>query len=399
MFITRLLSDNPELALTAMRAHQEGRLLANTYLIDLDTFSANAAVFRDAAEATGLHTYFMAKQFGRNPDACRAAVEAGLPSAVAVDTQCLEAEVRHGIPVGHVGHLVQPHRGSERVIIDARPEVVTIFSLEVAERIATAARAADRIQDVLLRIHAPGDHFYFGHGGGFPLSAVEDAAKAVNAIGGLRVVGVTTFPCLLADPVSRTVAPTHNLGSLTEAARRLRAAGVDVRQVNAPGTTSAHTLETLAKAGATHVEPGNALHGTTPLHVFDSAAPETPAIVYVSEIGHFDGEDAYVFAAGYYIDKVLGDYPLTALCGHDESLVDRRLSVETAPEGAIHYYSIIRDARRQGVQVGDTVVFCFRPQTFVTRARTQSVAGLHTGSHAEFRARYDQDARAVEGIS
>ncbi len=399
MFITRLLSDNPELALAAMRAHHGGHLLANTYLIDLDTLAGNAAILRDAAAATGLHTYFMAKQFGRNPDACRAAVEAGLPSAVAVDTQCLEAEVRHGIPVGHVGHLVQAHRGAERAIIDAHPEVVTVFSLEVAERIGGAARAADRVQDVLLRIHAPGDHFYFGHGGGFPLSAVEDAARAVNAIGGVRVVGVTTFPCLLADPVARTVAPTHNLGSLTEAARRLRAAGVDVRQVNAPGTTSARTLETLAAAGATHVEPGNALHGTTPLHVFDPGAPEAPAIVYVSEVGHFEGDDAYVFAAGYYIDKVLGDYPLTALCGHDELIVDRRLRVEIAPEGAIHYYAIIRDARRQGVQPGDAVVFCFRPQTFVTRARTQSVAGLHGGGHTEFRARYDQDARAVEGIS
>ena len=27
-----------------------------------------------------------------------------------VDTQDLRAHVRHGIPIGHVGHLVQPHR-------------------------------------------------------------------------------------------------------------------------------------------------------------------------------------------------------------------------------------------------------------------------------------------------
>jgi hypothetical protein len=53
-----------------------------------------------------------------------------------------------------------------------------------------------------------------------------------------------------------------------EAARRLRASGVGITQVNAPGTTSAGTMGVLAKAGATHAEPGNALHGTTPLHLF-----------------------------------------------------------------------------------------------------------------------------------
>lgn len=399
MFVGRLVAENPQLPLAAMRAHQEGRLLSGTYLIDIDALAGNAAVLRDAASAAGLAIYFMAKQFGRNPDACRTAVAAGLPSAVAVDTQCLEAEVRHGIPVGHVGHLVQPHRGSEPAIIAAQPEVVTVFTAGTARRIGEAAQAAGRVQDVLLRVQGPGDHFYFGHGGGFPLDGIEDAARAVGAIGGVRVAGVTTFPCLLADPAAGTVSPTHNLATLAEAARRLRAAGVDVRQVNAPGTTSANTLEVLAKAGATHAEPGNALHGTTPLHIFDEAAPEIPAIVYVSEVSHLDGEDAYVFANGYYIDKVLGDYPLTALCGRDDSIIGRRLPVRTAPEGAIHYYAIIPGAVREGVRPGDTVVFCFRPQTFVTRARTQAIAGLSTGGHGELLGRYDQDARLVEGIS
>jgi len=399
MFLTRLLADNPRLPLAAVLAHQAGRLLSGTYLIDLDALSANAALLADAAAASGLSVYFMAKQFGRNPDACRAAVRAGLPTAVAVDTQCLEAETRHGIPVGHAGHLVQPHRGSEAAIVAARPEVVTVFTVDAARRIGAAALAAGQVQDVLLRVQAPGDHFYFGHGGGFPLETIEEAAQAVGAVPGVSVAGVTTFPCLLADAASRTVIPTHNLGTLTEAARRLREAGVDVTQVNAPGTTSAGTMEMLAKAGATHAEPGSALHGTTPLHVFDAGAPEIPAIVYVTEVSHLDGDDAYVFASGYYIDRVLGDYPLTALCGHDETLLERRLTVRTAAEGAIHYYAIIPEGRRHGVRPGDTVVFCFRPQTFVTRARTQAVAGLSDGGAGDLLARYDQEAHPVEGIS
>lgn len=392
MFLRRLLERNPQLALSAVQLHQAGHVSANTYLIDLDTLANNAAHIRQAAQAHGLSVYFMAKQYGRNPDASAVLVAAGLPAAVCVDLQCLHAHLRHGISIGHVGHLVQAHRGAETAVVGARPEVVTLFSLEAAARLSQAARQAGVEQAVLLRVHAPSDTFYFGHGGGFPLSEVESAAAAIQRLGGLRVAGVTNFPCLLADPARRTVEPTHNLTTLIDAAQRLRAAGYSIEQVNAPGTTSAQTLVKLATAGATHVEPGNALHGTTPEHVFDPSAPELPAIALVSEVSHLDGDDAYIFGAGYYVDRVLGAYQLTAAIGHDASLVERVLDVDTAPDGAIHYYCIARAARQAGVRVGDTAVFCFRPQTFITRARTQAVSGLHGGAQPVLGPTYDQEA-------
>jgi predicted amino acid racemase len=395
MFLNSLRRRNRELALAAVRAHQDGAVAPNTYLIDLDAVAKNTGEFARAAAEHGLASYFMAKQYGRNPDVSRAVIAAGIPKAVAVDLQCFGAHLRHEIPVGHIGHLVQPERGAEDAVVAAAPEVVTVFDLPRAERIAAAAQLQGRVQPVLLRVHAPGDFFYFGHAGGFPLEEIEDVAKTVQSLGGLEVTGVTTFPCLLGDPVRKTIEPTHNLTTLAEAARRLRLAGHRVTQVNAPGTTSVRTLETLAKAGATHVEPGNALHGTTPLHVFDEDAPEVPAIVYLSEVGHFVGDDAYVFAAGYYIDKVLGDYKLRALCGRDETALDRVLEVEVAPEGAIHYYCVIPNARRARLEVGDSVVFCFRPQAFVTRGRTQALRGVQAGA-VEACDRYDGTARAAE---
>lgn len=393
MFLQRLLRRNPELALAAVRLHQSGLVRANTYLVDLDTVAANAGYIRAAADAHGLAAYFMAKQYGRNPDVSATLVAAGLPSAVCVDLQCLSAHVRHGIPVGHVGHLVQPDRGAETAVLEAHPDVVTVFSIEVATRLSQAVRRLGTEQAVLLRVHAPGDFFYFGHGGGFPLDTLESAAASIVQLGGLRVAGVTSFPCLMADPEARAVRPTHNLSTLVTAAERLRSAGYVIWQVNAPGTTSAQTLRLLAAAGATHVEPGNAVHGTTPEHIFDPDAPELPAITYVTEVSHFDGDDAYIFAAGYYVDRVLGPYQLRAAVGHDDSLVERVLDVETAPDGAIQYYSIIRRARTAGVRVGDTVTFCFRPQAFVTRARTQAVAGLHGQVAEVLRPSYDQEAQ------
>jgi predicted amino acid racemase len=398
MYLERLINTNPAFVTAAVRLHQEGRVRANTYLLDLDTITENARVITKAAAEQGLSLYFMSKQFGRNPDACRVIRAGGAPAAVCVDIQDMEALQRSQTPIGHVGHLLQPHRGSESAVIDAGPEVVTVFSLAIAERIARAARARERTQAVLLRVTGPGDFFYFGHGGGFPLGEIEAAAAAVNRIGGVTVAGVTTFPCLLANQQTKRVEPTPNFRTLRAAGDRLKAAGLQISQINAPGTTSAGTMEELREGGATHAEPGNAYHGTTPLHLFDSAAPERPAVLYVSEVSHLDGNDAYVFGAGLYIDKVLGDYSLRALCGRDEGILDRAFPAEMAPAGAIHYYCQLHLPAGHGVRAGDTVLFCFRPQVFVTRARTQGLAGVLSGG-PELCPPYDNEARRIDGVA
>lgn len=398
MFIDRLVQLDPELPRAAVRLHQGGALAANTYLIDTDAVARNVAAIRAAADACGLRLYAMTKQFGRNPEVCDAIVDAGIPATVAVDIQCMEAVARSRMRIGHVGHLVAPHRGTEDAVIATEPEVVTLFDATVAERVGAAAVRAGREQAVLLRVTAPGDRFYFGHGGGFALDAIEDAARRIDAIRGLRVAGVTTFPAILANAEARRLEPTPNFTTLRRAADRLRAAGFAIEQVNAPGTTSAGAMRILADGGATHAEPGNGLHGTTPLMVFEPGSPEVPAIVYVTEVSHLDGGDAYVFAGGIYIDRVLGAYPLRALVGRDETIVERAVPAEIAPDGAIHYYAKLHLPPAHDVRVGDTVVFCFRPQVFVTRARTRAVAGLATGA-PRLGAVYDAEARPPAGVS
>ena len=323
MFVERLKRLNPSLVTAAVQLHQGGDLRANSYLLDTAVMTTNARVIRDEADRLGLHLYAMAKQFGRNRDGCDAVVAGGIEACVAVDIQCMEAVQRSHMRIGHVGHLVQPHRGTEDAVVAANPEVVSVFHDAVAQRIGAAATRAGVVQAVLLRVTAPGDRFYFGHGGGFPLEGIEDTARRIDAIDGLRVAGVVSFPALLADHGQQRLATTPNLATVVEAAERLRRAGFEMEQVNAPGTTSSGALKMLADAGATHAEPGNGLHGTTPLMVFDDDAPEIPAIVYVSEVSHFDGDDAYVFGAGLYVDKVLGEYGLRAFCGRDETILDR----------------------------------------------------------------------------
>ena len=182
---------------------------------------------------------------------------------MAVDIQCMEAVARSHMRIGHVGHLVQPHRGTEDAIIARRPEVVSVFHADIAERLGAAARRGGIEQAVLLRVIAPDDRFYFGHGGGFALEDIERSAARVDAIDGLRVAGVVSFPALIADSENHRLTTTPNLATVVESAERLRRAGFEIEQINAPGTTSSGALKLLADAGATHAEPGNGL--TAPL--------------------------------------------------------------------------------------------------------------------------------------
>src|ERR687888_315860 len=106
MFLNRLVQTNADFVLAAVRLHQSGEVRANRYLIDLETLERNAVAIKAAADAEGLAVYFMAKQFGRNPDACRAIAAGGLSQAVVVDLQGMEALARSETRIGHIGHLV-----------------------------------------------------------------------------------------------------------------------------------------------------------------------------------------------------------------------------------------------------------------------------------------------------
>ena len=183
MFIDRLRTHNPGLVAAAVALHQEGALLANTYLLDTDAIAANVRAIRAAADAHGLQLYAMTKQFGRNPDACDAIVDGGHPG-----------HGRRGHPVHGGGPASRGcasgtwatwcSRTGARRTRSSRPgpEVVTLFDATIAERVGAAAVRAGREQAVLLRVVAPGDRFYFGHGGGFPLDGIVETARRIDAI-------------------------------------------------------------------------------------------------------------------------------------------------------------------------------------------------------------------------
>ena len=377
MFVDVIRRRNPALIEQAIALHQAGAIPANSYVIDLDSVAANARLLQDAAQEVGLKVFAMTKQMGRNGDFCRAVKAGGIDSAVAVDMECARACTRAGLKLGHLGHLVQVPRHEAAAASSMSPEYWTVFNMEKAMEAATAAAARGRRQDLLVRLHAAGDRFYAGHEGGFEAESVAAVADALDQLDGSRFAGVTTFPALLFDDASGAARPTPNLATLARAVEALHRSGRRNIEVNAPGTTSADTMQMLASHGATQVEPGHGLTGTTPLHAVRDL-PELPAVCYVSEVSHRHAGRAYCFGGGLYIDPVFPDYEVKAVVGSfpDDARAALR-PIHMPPPSAIDYYGMIDGA--DDVRVGDTVVLGFRPQAFVTRAYTVGLTGVGGG--------------------
>ncbi|MCU1432167.1 MAG: hypothetical protein JWP95_1272 [Actinotalea sp.] len=379
MFLDLLRRRNPGLLRAAALLHRAGDLPANCYALDLDAVRRNAATINAEARRLGLTPFAMTKQIGRNPDVSATLVDEGITHAVGVDLQCAQAAVSGGLRLGHIGHLVQVPRQEAASAAALDPSFWTVFNDTKAGEAAAASHALGRRQPLLARVVAEGDRFYRGHEGGFAADDIVRVADALDRLTGGEFAGITTFPAMLYDAVAGVVRPTPNLSTLRAAVERLHRAGRTSVEVNGPGTTSTATLAMLADAGVTQVEPGHGLTGTTPWHAAEDLAEE-PAIAYVTEVSHLHDTRAYVFGGGLYVDPVLGGAQTRAVIvgdGEDPCSAPTRGVDMPAPD-AIDYYAAV-EAGDGRAAVGDSVIFGFRPQVFVTRAMTAAIEGISTG--------------------
>ncbi|MET9497324.1 alanine racemase [Streptomyces sp. NPDC006552] len=373
MFLDSLLARNPALIDAAADLHRRGAVPPDTYVMDLDAIEANAELLAAEAERLGLGLWFVVKQLGRNPELIKA-IARHIPKYAAIDPP--EARTLHaaGAQAGNLGHLVQiPHRALPEML-SWRPETVTVYDLANARAVSDAALGLGRVQDILIRLEGAPGAVYPGQEGGVPLAGIEAFAAAVEQLPGVRIGGVTAFPCVLCDPATGLPAPTANFDLALAARRTLAARGHEDLRLSAPSATSVATLPLLAELGATHGEPGHSLTGTTPLHARDLGQPEKPAYVYVTEVAHTlaDGRPA-VFGGGFYARSHITSalLPRTGV----------RLPVQEAPPENIDYYRLL-DAPGAGAgpRPGDTALLAFRTQIFVTRSTVAVVAGLSTGA-------------------
>lgn len=368
MFLEKTLERNYPLIEAAVYFHKNGTLLPDTYLIDVDALRRNASRIRKTADQNGIHLYFMLKQLGRNPEIARELIRLGYDGAVAVDFREAEAMIDAGVKIGNVGHLVQIPKAALREILSAKPEYVTVYSLEKAKEIDVVSAELGIVQKVMLRVLGESDSLYSGQYGGFPLTELESVAHQFQKLSHVRVAGLTSFPCFLFDEKSGTVEPTPNIGTLQTAKKQLTAMGFSIEQMNMPSVTCCASLPLIRQAGGTHGEPGHGLTGTTPLHAVRDCE-EIPAIVYLSEVSHRCGEMAYCYGGGHYRRS----HVKQALVGPPAE--GRFLDVVPPTEESIDYYFGLNGPAR----VSESVVMAFRTQIFVTRSRVALVGGVAEG--------------------
>jgi predicted amino acid racemase len=322
----------------------------------------------------------MSKQYARNPYLTLVAIANGLNKTVAVDMPGALQMRRYGIPIGHIGHLNQVPRHQVKDAVAMRPDVITVYNVEHARWIDAEAAAQNVTQDLLIRVYSPDDLFFGGQEGGIPEAEVEATARAIGGLAHVRLVGVTAFPCVRynSTPDEPEAELTPNFRTVMRSAELLRKLGFDVTQINAPGNTSSMTMEVLARAGATHVEPGHGLLGTSPNHSFRDDLPELPTYTFVSEISHHFGGRAYAFGGGLFQDIFQPGYHARALVGSKwAEAEDNPVDYHHEIQQIIDYHAVLEQGDR--CRVGDTALFGFRTQMQMTRAYIAPVHGISSG--------------------
>ncbi|MDL2229565.1 alanine racemase [Treponema sp. OttesenSCG-928-L16] len=378
MFLRFLKEKNPELIDYGAYLLEEGKIGPDTYILDLDAIESNARRLLRTAAEHNITLYFMAKQIGRNPLVSRRVLEcaedirtggaysqASFAGMVAVDYREALSLHKAGLPVKHIGHLGQLPRHFIGKALDMRAEVITLYSLEKARDLSSRALDRGMVQDVLLRIWDEGDIFYQSQEGGFPLRGLEKTIEDLRPLKGIRVAGLTSFPCFLYDEQQRKALPTPNAETLRKGAGMLRAMGIVPEQINMPSCNSRRTIPLAAELGATHAEPGHSLTGTSPDNPFDPE-PFTPALVYVSEISHHHGDTSCCYGGGFYRRSNMR----RALIKDGPDYIEA--SVNPPPCEAIDYYFQIQGS----YPVSSPVIMSFRTQIFVTRSAVALVDGI-----------------------
>ncbi|MDO1604948.1 alanine racemase [Lactobacillus sp. YT155] len=385
MFTEAILKENSKLLDVATKLHQNGEIFPDTYVIDLEQLGINTKNFSEKADQLGLEAFYMTKQLGRNPEVAKRIVESGLEKAVVVDYREAEVLMDNGLKIGHIGNLVQvPQTFLERVIRYG-VDYISVFSIEKLKLINKISKENGITQKILLRVVDEGDNVYPGQTAGFNISELPKLAKEILQLENISVKGCTSFPCILFDEKEDKFTPTHNADTVIKATQILNDNGINATELNMPSATCYESLDLLKEMGATQVEPGHGLSGSTPMN----AAKEMNGKIsycYVSEVSHnFEGK-AYAYGGGYYRRGLLK----TGLIPEKNRY--RKVKMNKIDSTNIDYYLEID----QEEDVGETVLMSFRTQIFVTRSNVAIVDGIQSGN-PRLVGIYDSQGKKLKG--
>lgn len=370
MFLKKTVEGNPELIRAAFELHQRGLISPDSYVIDMDQLTENARHIWKKADEDGIRLFFMLKQLGRNPFIAKELVSIGYPGAVAVDFKEADLMMKHQIPLGNVGHLVQIPEHMIQKVVEYGAEVITVYSQEKAVSIDRAAKNCNKVQKILLRVYDSSDLIYSGQTAGIPLDKLEETISfLLKECENVKIAGITSFPCYLFNEESGRIEATKNLDTVHRGAKALRDFGIDPEYINTPSSTCSAVLDLMKADGANCGEPGHGLTGTTPAHAVGSY-PEKPCIIYLSELSHNFMGKGYCYGGGHYRRSHMAN----ALVG--KSLEQAEMTGVNPPaDEAIDYHFELQ----RTFDVGNTVIMAFRYQIFTTRSDVVLLGNSRSG--------------------
>ncbi|CDL85935.1 YhfX family PLP-dependent enzyme [Xenorhabdus cabanillasii] len=374
MFINALKKQNPKLIEIAKSLWQQGVILPDTYIIDVDQVLNNGRHLLQTAKQYGIEPYLMTKQFGRNPWLTKKLIELGYPGVVAVDFKEAYSLSQHDIPLCHIGHLVQTPTHLIKTMLKRNPEIITVFSIEKAQTISDTAEKLGCVQPIMLKVFTQRDISFTCQEAGIPFDEIDTAVDALKQMPGIKLCGLTHFPCLAWNEQYQTTLPTVNLQTLIRARNKLAQLGVSLSQINAPSATSSSTIPLLAKYGATHLEPGHALTGTIPANAI-GREPEHIAMVYVSEISHHYDGNSYCYGGGYYKRSHMKHALVFPAKNQEHNSSYKTVRILRLGEPCIDYHLPLAGTH----PIGSPVIMCFRAQVFVTRSDVALISGIQSG--------------------
>lgn len=408
-FLETTMERNPKLVETAFELHKAREIPTNTYLVDLDSVKRNAIAIAEASASSGIKSYFMTKQFGRNPILCKAIVDAGIRSAVAIDIDEAKTLHRNGFKVDHVGHLLQiPSEDIDLVVGEMKPEIITVYGFEKAREIDRVAKKFGVFQKIMLRPIASSDLFGETMESGTPVHELDTQVKKItDELRNLKVAGLTSFPSFRFDLKLKRIAKTSNFETLLRAKSIIESrTSTTIEQINAPGGNCAAGMKILSDERATHAEPGHAFTGTTPWHAFENLE-EIPAWVYVTEVSHTSADRAYSFSGGLPQSGYYGFftpryhqaflYALVEKDGTQRTIFAEPPHLVNDVQAWPDFYTTLHQTADFSLEVGDTVVFGFRPQVYVSRSTVTVVEGLGGKSrNAKVVGTFDRNGNLLE---
>lgn len=367
MYLDLIKKKNPKLLEVALDLHQQGEILPDSYIVDIDQLVNNATTLLNNAKINNIDLYFMLKQLGRNPYIAKKLVEIGYQGAVVVDFKEALVMMEHNIPLSNVGNLVQIPVQLMKRIMSYKTEYITVFSFETLNNIDKIAKELGIIQKVMLRVYDDNDLVYSGQEAGIHLNELNEFIKQAKMYSNIDIGAVTSFPCYLYSEEANDLLPKENLNTVLKAAAVLEENGIIVNNINAPSSTCSYILPKMNDVGVTSAEPGHGLTGTTPAHLHLNLE-EKPCVVYVSEISHNFKGKGYCYGGGHYRRS----HVKNAFVGNNFK------HTEVIPPNcdSIDYYFGLSDT----FNIGETVLMGFRYQMFVTRSTVVLVEGIQSGN-------------------